>query len=368
MAERIIKTVIQIRRDTEANWLLNKDVIPAPGEPCLTLDGVYAGQVKYGDGVTTWEHLSYSGLADVEGDGLTTQVNGKVIGLLGADKATAGQTIRIGSSGQLEWYTPKCIDNPEEVLESVAAMEAEVDALTAAVQNVYSKAEADARFEHVAYEFVSMPAGSVVDYGDKEIRIMCPSDFEWKAQAVGSTGDANKYYLPFRAYAPNDKVVSFQEDMAEVIGDETMWRFEDNSFAGIDEYGRKYSLVWLAVASYDATADKWTYYGDLSSEEHMLGFHYSVRWYDEAGVLIGSDHIRINITNEACHYSLKPYYLENVADYVGIATNEVAGIVKGSDEIAIGADGSLSIVSIPFSKLATGDDVIIMDGGAAAIE
>ena len=59
---KIVKTVIQIRRDTEANWLINKDIIPAAGEPCLTLDGEFAGQVKYGDGVQTWEQLKYSGV------------------------------------------------------------------------------------------------------------------------------------------------------------------------------------------------------------------------------------------------------------------------------------------------------------------
>lgn len=47
MAEKLFKTRIQVRRDTTANWLLNKDVIPAEGEPCLDLD---TGLVKYGRG------------------------------------------------------------------------------------------------------------------------------------------------------------------------------------------------------------------------------------------------------------------------------------------------------------------------------
>lgn len=44
MAEKLFKTRIQVRRDTTANWLLNKDVIPAEGEPCLDLD---TGLVKF---------------------------------------------------------------------------------------------------------------------------------------------------------------------------------------------------------------------------------------------------------------------------------------------------------------------------------
>ncbi len=54
MAETVLKTIIQIRRDTTANWEINKDFIPEPGEPCLDLD---TGIVKYGDGVTTYGNL-----------------------------------------------------------------------------------------------------------------------------------------------------------------------------------------------------------------------------------------------------------------------------------------------------------------------
>lgn len=58
MAEKLFKTRIQVRRDTTANWLLNKDVIPAEGEPCLDLD---TGLVKYGNGTDTYENLPVAG-------------------------------------------------------------------------------------------------------------------------------------------------------------------------------------------------------------------------------------------------------------------------------------------------------------------
>ncbi len=54
MADKLFKTRIQVRRDTTANWLLNKDVIPAEGEPCLDLD---TGVVVYGNGTDTYEAL-----------------------------------------------------------------------------------------------------------------------------------------------------------------------------------------------------------------------------------------------------------------------------------------------------------------------
>ena len=70
MAEKLINTIIQVRRDTQANWTaVASEFIPKEGEPCLTLDGADKGKVKYGDGVTTWGALEYSG-----GDIPVTQV------------------------------------------------------------------------------------------------------------------------------------------------------------------------------------------------------------------------------------------------------------------------------------------------------
>lgn len=54
MAKHILNTVFQIKRDTTENWITNKDVIPAAGEPCYDLD---AHTLKIGDGVTTYENL-----------------------------------------------------------------------------------------------------------------------------------------------------------------------------------------------------------------------------------------------------------------------------------------------------------------------
>ena len=62
MATKIIKTTFQIRRDTTANWLLSKDVIPAAGEPCFDLD---LGILKIGDGTTTYENLPAINAGDI---------------------------------------------------------------------------------------------------------------------------------------------------------------------------------------------------------------------------------------------------------------------------------------------------------------
>lgn len=54
MAETVLKTIIQVRRDTAANWETNKGTVPAAGEPCLNLD---TGVVVYGNGADTYEAL-----------------------------------------------------------------------------------------------------------------------------------------------------------------------------------------------------------------------------------------------------------------------------------------------------------------------
>lgn len=70
MADITLNTRIQLRNDTEANWLLVADTaIPLVGEICITNDGEHKGQFKIGDGVTTWGTLPYANSgADIQVD------------------------------------------------------------------------------------------------------------------------------------------------------------------------------------------------------------------------------------------------------------------------------------------------------------
>ena len=162
--------------------------------------------------------------------------------------------------------------------------------------------------EHMVkkFEITSLPEGALVDYRDKEIRVMCPVDTKWVKQTVGNTGNTNMYYMGFKAYAP-EGAVGFKEGDRGVIVDEY---FDFNGdFAGTDEYGRNYSICWLALASYDASSDTWTYFGKNSSAEKFIGWDYIVEWYNADSVVIASDCVRINLSNENCHSSTKPYYV-----------------------------------------------------------
>lgn len=246
---------------------------------------------------------------------------------------------------------------------------------TEAEDTFLSKIEAMATLKKVKYEIAHKPAGTLVDYRDKEIRVMCPADTKFEAQNSGEGSDANKYYIGFKAYAP-EGAVNFKEDLAEIIADNTMYSFVGNDFAGIDYYGRKYSIVWLPVA--ELTDGAWTYYGAKSSTSKYVGWYYSVEWYDADGKKIDSDCIRINLSNEACHNAIEPFYMSNfvkevsvngtIIDIVGGKVDiPVTSVIKGSDEIEVAEDGTIKIKTISFDKVVqseSGD--IVFDGGSAA--
>ena len=158
------------------------------------------------------------------------------------------------------------------------------------------------------YDISGTPMGTLVDYRDHEIRVMCPSNATFVKQSVGASGNANMYYMAFKAYAP-EGAVSFKEGDRGVVVDE-MHTF-DEQFSGVDEFGRKYSVCWLALASYDTVSDTWAYFGKNSTEAKYIGWDYVVEWYNENGVKIGFDTVRINLSNEGCHYNNKPYYMAN---------------------------------------------------------
>jgi len=61
MADKILKTIIQLRRDTQANWAaIEESFTPRKGEVCL-IDTTDKGlRVKVGDGLTLLKSLPYA--------------------------------------------------------------------------------------------------------------------------------------------------------------------------------------------------------------------------------------------------------------------------------------------------------------------
>ena len=114
MGEKVIKTIIQFKRGSEAELnQVAETLVLRPGEPCVTLDGEHKGQLKIGDGTTPWGQLPYLGgevsLNATDGKSITVSEEG-ILSIFGFGTATAGQQPRVGKSGSLEWFTPSVTD------------------------------------------------------------------------------------------------------------------------------------------------------------------------------------------------------------------------------------------------------------------
>lgn len=205
----------------------------------------------------------------------------------------------VDKNGEVKMVDTDTSDLKDAIATKVTAEEVDTK-ITKALENLDIDAEVVEN-----YVVSHKPDGTLVDYRDKEIRVMIPNGTQFEIQNSGAGADKNAYYIGMKAYAP-EEAVSFKEDLAEIISDNEMYYFEGNDFAGTDENG-KYSIVWLPVAKYDGST--WTYHGANSSESHYVGWYYSVEWYNANGKVIASDCIRINLSNEECHSNIKPFYI-----------------------------------------------------------
>lgn len=158
------------------------------------------------------------------------------------------------------------------------------------------------------YDISGTPDGTLVDYRDREIRIMVPADAEFTKQAVGTGGDANTYYMTLRTYAPNN-AVGYKEHLGNQSDSEILTDLKT------DEYGRRYQPTWLGISKFDETTGVWNYYGKNSSEDRYIGWDYRIDWYDANNQIVASNSIRINLSNETCHNINRPYYM---ADYATV--------------------------------------------------
>lgn len=176
---------------------------------------------------------------------------------------------------------------------------------TVASANAYTDKMVEAAMgEHLTkkYEIADVPEGTLVDYRESEIRVMCPANAIFTKQNVGAGGDANNYYMTFKTYFP-ENAVGYIEHLNGEADEEILTKFST------DEYGRKYQPTWLGIAKYNESTDEWTYYGASSSVNKYIGWDYQIDWYDADGVMIASDSVRINLSNEDCHSEIKPYYV-----------------------------------------------------------
>lgn len=220
---------------------------------------------------------------------------------------------------------------PVIVETDLSGIEADISALEGQIATKADAKEIDAKInaaidEHLArkYEITDVPIGTLVDIHENEIRIMCPKNAEFTKQSVGTGGDSNTYYMTFKTYVLDDNVVGYREHLGNQVDNEILTDLKT------DEYGRRYQLTWLGLAKYDEATDTWSYYGANSTVEKYTGWNYQIDWYDADGVMIASDSIRINLSNEACHSVIEPYY---VGSMMAEVDKKIAKATAGAIEV-----------------------------------
>lgn len=183
--------------------------------------------------------------------------------------------------------------------------------------------------EHLVkkYEITSVPEGTLVDYRDKEIRVMCPKDSVFTKQSVGAGGNPNNYYMTFKTYVYNDNIVGYKEHLGDQVDAEILTDLKT------DKYGRRYQPTWLTLAEYDETTDAWTYRGASSNVDKYEGWDYQIDWFDANGVMIASDSVRINLSNEDCYSAIKPYYGVSTTEEIETKVEEV--VVTRVEEVVV---------------------------------
>lgn len=131
-----IKSRIQFRRDTSANWLLYKDVTPYAGEPCFETD---TGVFKIGDGVTTYENLEAIGGATLSADGKSIILEEGTFKLAGFDAAGVGAQPRKNADGNIEWVILDIAGEVENIIGVPADGENAATGIYAEVEAINSK-------------------------------------------------------------------------------------------------------------------------------------------------------------------------------------------------------------------------------------
>lgn len=202
---KIIKTIIVIRNDSEANLEANKDsLILRKGEMCWTIsdDVNVPSKLKVGNGTATWGELPYVEFGGGSGtsntfDSKFFKITGNLVSLVGADTATAGQSFKLSDDGtSIVWFT-----SADKA--SVDANKTLIDTLQESLTNdYYTKAETDGLVSKV-FKFMGtktskaeLDAITDAKVGDVWI-VKGPTDPEGNLYVYAEDADGNGYWEDF---------------------------------------------------------------------------------------------------------------------------------------------------------------------------
>lgn len=333
---QIIKTVFQIRRDYEANWLINKDVIPKEGEPCFVID---KNILKIGDGTTTFENLPSIGGVAFDADGTSLVFEDGVLKMLGFATAEVGAQPRKNAEGKIEWVVPST-ETVEGLQTSVAGLQSDVKA----IQEIVTPKEGDTLLSRVEglegkVEVLNGDAtieGSVLKIVKDEI-----NDFATKVSADGTVNSFKELIDYVAAHGP--EVVGITNDIATL---KTL----------VGETSVESQIANATVGKVDKVEGK-----ELSSNDFTDSLLDKLNAIEEKAQVNVIE--KINVGDSILDVAEKTVNIP-------IAGIEKAGVVKsstGANKVNVANDGTMSVnkVSVGSLFVPIGEE-FILDGGSAS--
>lgn len=322
MAEQVLKMRIQLRRATTAEWEANKSVVPAAGEPCFDLE---LNTLKIGDGVKTYEQLEPiggDGSVAISADGNSIVLADSVFKLAGFDAAETGAQPRKNADGKLEWVVPssETLDGLQTI---VAGLQTDVGDLQTDVSAIQEILTPSAEGEEPLLTRIEALEGNVETLNGDE-------------NTDGSVLKIVKDEInSFATNVTDDGVVNSYKELIDYVANHG------------GEAATMAADIAALQSAVEGKADKET--GKSLVSDTLIS---KLEAIEEGAQVNKIEAVKVGDT-----------LLEIIDKTITIPVG--AGL-KASDEVTIGADGSLGIGQISVSKLVQESDIeLVLDGGAA---
>lgn len=346
----ILKTTIQVRRGTTEEWIANKDVIPKAGEPCLDLD---LHKIKYGDGITTYEHLPFVGEGDgssithiynPSGSKIFEELPRPSVDELGnvyivTDKFTTTDDFLEGSGNEFPAGTSVvCIDSGDGIYKW-DALSGVID-LSNYIDNEKFSAELDKKVDKA--DGSSLVENTLIE----------------KLRALSNIKDVAEGELEIEAESGTLKVVAI--DQAKINGLTEALQGKVDVTPGHSLVEDSLITKLTGMLEIKSVSEELEVTGDqvlgvkAISQDKVTGLP-DVLKAKLNGVKIGDAPLVVG---------------EDGVATIPIATADAAGAVKGSaaeNAVAISGDGTMTVNNINVNKLVqTENELLILDGGTSA--
>lgn len=154
-------------------------------------------------------------------------------------------------------------------------------------------------------EIDEVPANTIVNYFQDEVRIAVPASTTWVVNRNDTVSIRARMYAPTEAKYFKNALSKFIPEDAE------FHEFTNYELAGIDDEECKFAICWLPVAEKDESG-QFVYAGANSNAvDGFYGWYWTCEWYDDSKALIGKCCTKINcVPTSDIAYEI-PYYMSN---------------------------------------------------------